>query len=348
MWVDTTLRNYLNQPGRNHVLVEMIDISAEMQAQETLEDREELLRRLTNAMPVGLLHLNTERDVVYHNARLLDILYGSHAATPEQTATIPEPAAEEPDTDTDTGTVGTLLQTLTSEGRTAFDVALDEVLNEGADRDVEADIALPAGGWRRALFSLRALLRASGEVSGAITCVLDVTDSARARAELEQRATYDTLTDCYNRSSIIDALERELAREDGGQTGAVYVDLDLFKPVNDTLGHAAGDELLALVGERLRYASRDSDMVGRLGGDEFLVILRDVPDTATAVRVADRISEVLCSTCELSCGNVELRASIGVACSSSGEAITADELVRRADAAMYASKDQGECSPVLA
>src|ERR1035438_6880642 len=79
MWVDTTLRNYLNQPGRNHVLVEMIDISAEMQAHEALQEREELLRRLTNAMPVGLLHLDVERNVVYHNARLLDILYGSDA-----------------------------------------------------------------------------------------------------------------------------------------------------------------------------------------------------------------------------------------------------------------------------
>ena len=76
MWVDTTLHNFLNEPGRNYVLVEIIDISAEMQAQEALAEREELLRRLTNAMPVGLLHVDTERSVVYNNARLLDILYG--------------------------------------------------------------------------------------------------------------------------------------------------------------------------------------------------------------------------------------------------------------------------------
>ena len=81
MWVDTTLHNFLNQPDRNYVLVEIIDISAEMQAQEALQEREELLRRLTNAMPVGLLHLDTERNVMYHNARLLDILYGSDGPT---------------------------------------------------------------------------------------------------------------------------------------------------------------------------------------------------------------------------------------------------------------------------
>ncbi|HWJ51716.1 MAG TPA: PAS domain S-box protein, partial [Solirubrobacteraceae bacterium] len=253
MWVDTTLRNYLNQPGRNHVLVEMIDISAEMQAHEALQEREELLRRLTNAMPVGLLHLDVERNVVYHNARLLDILYGSDAHTPEQAASGEAPAAGGSSGDADT--TSTLLQTLSDEGKASFDAALAEVLGEGIDRDVEADIVLPMGAWRRALFSLRALLRANGEVSGAITCVLDVTDSARAREELERRATYDTLTLCHNRSSIISTLERELEREDGSRTGAVYVDLDLFKPVNDTLGHAAGDELLALAGERLRLAS---------------------------------------------------------------------------------------------
>ena len=86
MWVDTTLHNFLNQPDRNYVLVEIIDISAEMQAQEALQEREELLRRLTNAMPVGLLHLDTERNVKYHNARLLDILYGSDALTSETDA----------------------------------------------------------------------------------------------------------------------------------------------------------------------------------------------------------------------------------------------------------------------
>src|SRR5262249_23417616 len=77
MWVDTTLHNYLNHPGRNCVVVEIIDISAEMAAQEALHEHEELLRRLTDAMPVGLLQIDTERDVVYNNACLLDILYGS-------------------------------------------------------------------------------------------------------------------------------------------------------------------------------------------------------------------------------------------------------------------------------
>src|SRR6185312_7025341 len=89
VWVDTTLHNYLNHPERNCVVVEIIDVSAEMAAQEALHEHEELLRRLTDAMPVGLLQIDTERDVVYNNACLLDILYGSE---PLDSATASEPA----------------------------------------------------------------------------------------------------------------------------------------------------------------------------------------------------------------------------------------------------------------
>ncbi len=197
------------------------------------------------------------------------------------------------------------------------------------------------------LVSLHPLFRQDGEISGAIGCALDVTDSARARQELEKRATFDPLTQCHNRASILGALQRELTREQPLNTGAVYLDLDDFKPVNDTLGHAAGDELLALVADRLRLASRDSDLVGRLGGDEFLIVLSDVPDSEMAMRAAHRIRDAACGTFELSCGTVELRASIGVACSNGGQ-LDPEELIRRADEAMYRSKERGECIPVLA
>jgi len=223
---------------------------------------------------------------------------------------------------------------------------LDEVLTDGVDHDVEVDITLPSGTWRRALMSLRALFRPTGETMGAITCVLDITDSARARQELERRATFDPLTHCHNRSSVLSELERELERE-GTRTGVVYVDLDQFKPVNDKLGHAAGDELLVLVAERLKHVSRDSDVVGRLGGDEFLILLRDIPGAEMAMRAAERICEALCGSFELSGGTAELGASVGVACSD-GNPIGSEELIKRADVAMYKSKQAGRCEPVLA
>ena len=346
MWVDTTLRNFLNHPARNHVLVEIIDISAEMQAQEALHEREELLRHLTNAMPVGLLQLDTDHRVVYHNARLLDIFYGSDApAFGALDAEQPVPAQAAPGTSS--ASLAELLHTLSKDSTATIEQALAEVLAEGVARELELDIALPSGAWRRALLSLHPLFRNSGEVGGTIGCALDVTDSARARQELEKRATFDQLTQCHNRASILGALRLELSREEPRNTGAVYLDLDQFKPVNDTLGHAAGDELLALVAERLRLASRDADVVGRLGGDEFLIVLSDVPGSETAMRVAHRIRDAVCGRFKLSRGTVELRASIGVACSNA-ERIGPEELVRRADEAMYRSKEHGECVPVLA
>ncbi|HMD60238.1 MAG TPA: diguanylate cyclase, partial [Opitutaceae bacterium] len=249
--------------------------------------------------------------------------------------------------DTQAPSARTLLATLTSEGMAAFEAALGEVLAEGVDRDLEVDIALPSGAWRRALMSVRALFRPGGEVGGAITCVLDVTDSARARQELEVRATFDALTQCYNRSSILGAVQQELECRDTSTAGVIYVDLDNFKPVNDSLGHAAGDELLTLVAERLKIASRGNDVVGRLGGDEFLVLLREIPGADIAMRVAKRIGESLCKPFELSSGTIKLGASIGVACADA-EPLTAEDLVKRADSAMYQSKADGNCLPVLA
>jgi diguanylate cyclase (GGDEF)-like protein/PAS domain S-box-containing protein len=344
VWVDTTLHNYLNQPDRNHVLVELIDVSAEMEAQEALQEREELLRRLTDAMPDGLLQLDPDRNVVYHNARLLHILQTSNAEREQDGSSADDPRAER--ASSLSASTQALLATLTKEGLTVFEQALGRVLEEGADQDVEVDFVLPGGDWRRALMSLRALLRPNGEVNGAITSVLDVTDSARARQELEKRATFDALTGCLNRSSILDALERELEREEPITTGIVFLDLDNFKPVNDTLGHAAGDELLVVVAERLKELGRRDDDVGRLGGDEFLMLLRDISGVEDAMQVAERICASLSAPAELSGGTVELRASVGVACSEDTP-LAAEELVKRADAAMYQSKHQGHGLPVL-
>jgi diguanylate cyclase (GGDEF)-like protein/PAS domain S-box-containing protein len=345
IWLDSTLHNYLNQPDRNYVLVELVDVSAEMAAQEALQEQGELLRRLTDAMPDGLLQLDTDRNVVYNNARLLEILHGSpkEARAEAEFADMSGPQ----EAGIARRTLRAVLHTVTDEGMATFETALARVLEEGDDQDVEVDVTLPSAESRRVLMSIRALLRADGAVSGTITTALDITDSARARRELEQRATFDALTGCHNRSSILAALQRELEREDSTCTAVLYVDLDNFKSVNDTLGHAAGDESLILVAERLRAANRDDDAIGRLGGDEFVLLLRGIPGPEVAMSVAQRVCASLRMSARLSSGTVELRASVGVACTQD-EAIDAEELISRADAAMYRSKEQAKGLPVLA
>jgi diguanylate cyclase (GGDEF)-like protein/PAS domain S-box-containing protein len=346
VWVDTTLHNYLNRSDRNYVLVELIDVSAEMAAQEALGEREELLRRLTEAMPVGLMQVDRDRNAVYYNTRLTQILAGSstHPPTPGEAAGAAGHADSAlrpaPDADRAPPAAGELLATVTREGIADFEAALTRVLERGVDADLEADVVPPDGEWRRVLLSIRALLRTGGEVSGAITSVLDVTDSARAHRELERRATFDALTGCYNRGAILDLVERELTRPDGATTAVLYVDLDNFKMINDTRGHAAGDELLGCVAERLRELTRRADSVGRLGGDEFLLLLPDIRAGEVAMRVAERICSSLRRPILLSgTGRVGLTASVGVACAEAGTC-TSDELIRRADAAMYRSKER--------
>jgi diguanylate cyclase (GGDEF)-like protein/PAS domain S-box-containing protein len=359
LWVDTTLHHLLDRPEHGHVLVELLDVSAEMAAQEALEEREELLRRLTDAMPVGLVQLDVAGEVVYHNAHALEIFRARQrpmlAAAPDPHSETSAASSGHSDAQPRVGdarapqALTELFATVTDQGMAEFGGALAEVLEHGSDRDLEVDLDVPPGEWRRVLLTIRAL-RPGGEVVGVIMCALDVTDSARARRELEQRATFDALTRVHNRSSILAGLQREL--DEGGFTGVIYVDLDGFKPVNDAWGHAAGDELLRLVGERLTAASRSGDDVGRLGGDEFLVLLRRIPGPQTAMQTAERISRSLASSFEISSGRLALRASLGVACASAAEVarqrIDADDLVRRADAAMYSSKAAAEGAPVLA
>ena len=354
VWVDTTLHNFLNQADRNYVLVELIDVSAEMAAQEALREREELLRGLTEAMPVGLMQLDRQRNAVYYNARLgqllgasqVDVAPAADSASVSAMAGPSESIAADADEGKAPPTAHSLLATLTREGMAEFDEALARVLEQGEDADVEVDVAPDDGQWRRVLIGIRSLLRSDGEVGGAIVSVLDVTDSAVAHRELERRATFDALTGCYNRGAILELLERELARDDGASVGVVYVDLDKFKPVNDTLGHAAGDELLASVAERLRELTRRGDSVGRLGGDEFLLLLPDIRSSEVAMRVAERICGSLKDAVELDGGPVELTASVGVACGTA-PLISADQLVRLADTAMYCSKQQGGAVPSL-
>ena len=174
------------------------------------------------------------------------------------------------------------------------------VLDEGVDqRHRGRHRAALRRAWRRALMSMRALLRPSGEVSGAITCVLDITDSARARQELERRATFDALTRCHNRSSILGTLAARARARGLGEhrrrlRGPRQVQARQRQARPRRRRRAAAPSPSAC-----GSPVASSDHVGRLGGDEFLVVLRDIPRPEVAMRVADRICEALCGRSSL-------------------------------------------------
>jgi len=177
----------------------------------------------------------------------------------------------------------------------------------------------------------------AGTATGAIVSIEDVTEAAELRAQLEERATTDTLTRCLNRATVMSSLEATLARGDDGLAAVVFADIDDFKAVNDQHGHTVGDDVLALVGRRLAAAVRVGDFVGRVGGDEFLVVCPDVSDRAEVQRIAARVAEALRTAVQVGKHTIDVQASVGVACAIRRGA-SADELVSEADAAMYRTK----------
>jgi diguanylate cyclase (GGDEF)-like protein/PAS domain S-box-containing protein len=325
VWFEVTNHNLLDDPARVCVVAEIVDISDEMAAQEELRAREQLLDRLAEAIPLGLFQVNAKAEIVYTNDRLHEILGVQRVASFEaQMASVMEA------------------------DQLALKRALDDVLDAGNHADVEVELRLaPSDEVRFCSINLRALTHEDGTISGAIACVADVTDSARMRDELKRRATFDELTGCYNRASFMRALEANVADPDPDAERAVmFVDLDRFKELNDRYGHAAGDELLRSLGERLRATVRGDDIVGRVGGDEFLVMCPQAGGPEAAMRLAERLAQALRAPVRLTTGSVSPQVSVGVAWSGCA-GVEADALVAQADTAMYQSKRQGSGQPRL-
>ena len=166
-----------------------------------------------------------------------------------------------------------------------------------------------------------------------------------AQTALVEQATHDALTGLPNRNLMIDRLAQALAfgERSGGSTGLIFVDLDNFKAINDTGGHAAGDSVLREIAKRLLSAVRPMDSVSRLGGDEFVVLLPALTSSRDAMKVAARIQRTIDSPVALDHGAVPITASIGISiCDPAGPgSLDPDSLLRNADSAMYHAKSRG-------
>ncbi len=173
--------------------------------------------------------------------------------------------------------------------------------------------------------------------------LVDITDRKRLESKLIHDALHDPLTGLANRVLLRDHLERALARRGrtGGSIGLLFVDLDDFKRINDSYGHAVGDRILVQVAERLVAAVRAEDVVGRQSGDEFAVLLGRVRDADEAIVSADRILGELRRPVLLGAHSIVVGGTIGISVAIEPDA-TAEELLTQADAAMYAAKADGK------
>jgi diguanylate cyclase (GGDEF)-like protein/PAS domain S-box-containing protein len=317
-WVETV--NTLDETGTPVVISSMSRVTGEQAGvEEELRAREQLLSRLSDALPVGVFQINVKRQITFANNQLHDIVGG-------------EPAA----------TIDAQLVAVTADDFSVVQTAIDRALaNEPVDDlEVRLQPVSSAADDRVCVISLRTLTDADGNVTGAVGCISDVTDRAHLRRELELRASIDELTSCLNRSATLEVVRRLVSIEGERPLGCavVYVDLDRFKAVNDQYGHAVGDQLLIESTRRIRSVIRDGDHVGRLGGDEFLVICPRVDTAELAVAIAERVASTTRATVAIDGHQVELCASVGLAWTS--VPIDADTFIAQADSAMYESKRQ--------
>lgn len=177
--------------------------------------------------------------------------------------------------------------------------------------------------------------------------IVDITAQKRLETQLEHYAFYDTLTGLPNRALLLDRLRHSLSRVQREEklVGVLFVDLDGFKIINDTLGHSAGDLVLQNVAQRLESNLRSGDTAGRLGGDEFVVVVESLDDADAVMKVAQRIIEGVRRPMTVGEQEVVVTASVGVRISTPGD-FSPEEFLRDADIAMYWAKNQGRSRAV--
>ncbi|MEO6779087.1 MAG: EAL domain-containing protein [Gemmatimonadaceae bacterium] len=188
--------------------------------------------------------------------------------------------------------------------------------------------------------SVEPLRGQSGEIEGTLGLAVDITERKVLETQLTYRAFHDPLTGLANRALFRDRVTHALSRIVRGKHVAIlFMDLDDFKTVNDSLGHGEGDRLLAAVGSRLVSAVRSHDTVARFGGDEFAILLEDLVSAEEALDVVARVEDSLRTPVSLRGRDVTITASLGLAHAMPGDA--ADDILRNADVAMYTSKESG-------
>ena len=242
----------------------------------------------------------------------------------------------------------------------AADLIAPEYLEEVARRSAGQRIAGPAiPAWQLEIIAKdghRIPLEVSGRVllehgEPALIHVIarDITERWRMEQELRHQAFFDSLTGLPNRAWFMDRLAQALGRASRirSRIAVLFLDLDGFKLINDSLGHSVGDELLVAVGERLRDCVRPSDTVARLGGDEFAVLTEDIVSSTDAIRVAERILAAVRQPFTLRHRKRFTAVSIGVTLSRPTVSANPDNLLREADIALYRAKSEGKARAIL-
>ncbi len=320
-WFDASVMNLVSDPGVAGVVVNLRDISERMRAQDELREAEQRFRGAFEDAPIGMALTDRDGRLFRVNRALADMLgYQPHELRGMNVTDITH-----------------------AEDREASRRQLSGLVEGDAPGfQIEKRYVHKDGHALWVSISVSVVRDADGEPAYTIGQIEDITERKATAERLAHAAIHDPLTGLPNRVLFVDRLARALvrARRHDHKVGVIFLDLDRFKVVNDSLGHATGDQLLKAISERLLAALRPEDTVARFGGDEFVVLCEDVPDEATVRHVAQRIEATISSPTVISRREIFVTASIGVVVSGPSAA-SPETLLRDADAAMYGAKGQG-------
>jgi diguanylate cyclase (GGDEF)-like protein/PAS domain S-box-containing protein len=319
-WLEAVVGNLIDDPDVGGLLINARDVTERREAAVRVQQSEDELRSVLEASPDLIARFDREFRHLYVN-----------------------PAVEQVTGFKRSELVGKTMRDMrmTAEFIDVWDTTLQRAFETADVGEFEYQF-VTAYGPRWFHTRIAPELDSTGSVERVLVVSRDVTDRKAAEEQLTYQALHDALTGLPNRVLLIDRVGLALDRLErtGGLVAVLFLDLDRFKYVNDSLGHAAGDWLLAEVGKRLVAASRPGDTVARLGGDEFVVVCGELGSRHDAALVARRLGVALAGPFDYRARSISITASIGIAsCGEHGR--NPEELVGDADAAMYRAKRNG-------
>ena len=298
------------------------DISARKLAEAALRESEAHLRLAMDAAQMAMWHWEADTDRFTYSESLVS-LFGLPMG---------EGLLDYRD----------LQHVLHPEDREQFDATFRHALRQGSEFQLDSRVVLSDGGVRWVSNRGQVHRGPDQRVTRVVGVAMDITDGKQAEQRIVHMAHHDALTGLPNRALLRDRIQQAIAHahRDNAQLAVLFIDLDRFKNINDSLGHQLGDRLLQSVASRILVCVREGDTVSRVGGDEFVIVIPGLASASDASTVAGKILEVLAHAFHLHGNDLHVAASIGIALYPADGA-DAETLMRHADTAMYHAKDSG-------
>ncbi|MEK3720134.1 EAL domain-containing protein [Paenibacillus sp. FSL H8-0034] len=321
-WVDTTIVPFLNEQGRPYHYVSIRnDITRRKQMEEEIRKSEEKYRLITENSSDLISIIDTAGNFVYASPSHMILL--GHDLTSFESSHLHQWVHEE-----DREIVSTSIQQIIHTRKSS--TQLEFRVRTRSDRYLYVET------------TLNPILQANGEVTSLVLVMRDITERKKSEQTIYHLAYHDTLTDLPNRRLFMDRLRKEvqLAKRQHTQLAIMFLDLDRFKDINDSLGHEAGDLILIESAKRISHCVGPNGLVARLGGDEFVVLLKSLSSLTEVESVSITIQTSLQEPIELAGQLYSMSCSMGVSFFPSNGR-DPDELLKRADMALYAAKNMG-------